>query len=128
MTNLGPLYHWSPRERLNSIKKLGLVPGRRNIQGPTLLNFKDPSMGEFRQDSVCFSLDPVTAWRYSHGAWGSVGTFDLWLVWIESTDEVHVLPNWGGRISEIRVKNRIPKSRLFWVGERVVIPKKRRVT
>lgn len=131
MTDLGPLYHWSPRDRLASIKRLGLVPRRRNIAGPrwhgtpTNPNIDDNvdlGEGEFLQRGVCFSLDPATAWRYSHGAWRSTGTFDLWLVQLIDTDEVHVLPMWGGRIVEIRVHNRIRKARLTWIGERTVTP------
>lgn len=120
MIELGPLYHWSPRERLNSIRRLGLVPGRRSI---TIDADTDPARRRYRQDSVSFSLDPATAWNYSHGVWRSVGTFDLWVVRLVPTDEVHVNPMWGGRIVEVRVHNRIPKSRLIWAGERTVTPK-----
>jgi hypothetical protein len=120
---LGPLYHWSPRSRLGGIRRLGLVPGKRNVAGPTLHDPDDPSAGEFRQPCVCFSLDPVTAWAYSHAVWRSTGEFDLWQVWLEPTDEVHVLPMWGGRIVEVRVHNRIPKRRLIHVGERTVHPR-----
>jgi hypothetical protein len=126
---LGPLYHWSPRERLAGIKRLGLVPGKRNIAGPVLHGtpeeplYDDDGSPEFLQPGVCFSLDPGTAWNYSHGAWRSTGTFDLWQVDLVDADEVHVLPMWGGSIVEIRVHNRIRKARLRWVGERTVQPK-----
>lgn len=122
-TTLGPLYHWSPRGRLSSIKRLGLTPGKRNLSGPTYHNPKDKSKGEFRSDYVCFSTDPATAWAYSHDVWGSTGKFDLWMVFLEPKDEVHILPMWGGRIIEVRVKNRIPKRRLIWIGEREVFNK-----
>ncbi|MGK0740409.1 hypothetical protein ACSHWG_00770 [Leucobacter sp. Z1108] len=115
---LGPLYHWSPRDRLKSITRQGLMPGKRNISGATLHG--GDIEGEFLQPGVCFSLDPVTAWAYSHGVWKSVGAFDLWQVWLEPADEVHVLPMWGNRIVEVRVHNRIPKRRLHHVGERTV--------
>ena len=125
--SLGPLYHWSPRGRLSSIKRLGLVPGKRNISGPI---FNGPGIdddgepiiipGEWRAPWLCFSLDAATAWAYSHGAWRSTGTFDLWQVWLEPTDEVHVQPAWGDRIVELRVHNRIPKRRLILIGERTV--------
>ena len=75
---------------------------------------------EFRQGGVCCSTDPATAWAYSHGAWRSVGTFDLWEFLLDPADEVHVLPMWGGRIIEVRVHNRIKKRRLLWVAERTV--------
>jgi hypothetical protein len=75
---------------------------------------------EYVQQSVSFSPDPATAWAYSHGTWGTVGVFDLWQAWLQPSDEVHILPMWGGRIVEVRVHNRIVKSRLTWVGERTV--------
>lgn len=118
--DLGALYHWSPRGRLSSIKSRGLVPGKRNITGPTYHNPDDPSFGEFRADYICSSPDLATAWEYSHAVWGSTGTFDLWQFWLYNTDEVRVLPMWGSRIVEVRIHNRIPKSRLIWIGERTV--------
>lgn len=131
MSDLGPLYHWSPRDRLELIQKQGLRPGQRNVSGPVFhADYMDPSdpnyadvvkAGEFRQDKLCFSLDVATAWSYSHGAWGSVGTFDLWQVWLEPTDEVHILPQWGSRVFEVRVANAIPRPRLHLVGERTVL-------
>ncbi|OZF47553.1 hypothetical protein CH292_19200 [Rhodococcus sp. 14-2470-1a] len=75
-------------------------------------------MGEFVQPGVCLSPDPATAWAYSHGAWRTPGTFDLWQLWLADEDEVHVLPQWGHRIVEVRVHNRIKKSRLVWIAER----------
>lgn len=124
--DLGPLYHWSPRDRLKSITRQGLMPGKRNVSGPvwngTTDNLNDANedvgAGEFLQLAVCFSTSPALAWKYSHGAWKSAGTFDLWQVELIPSDEVHILPMWGGRIVEVRVRNRIPKSRLVWVGER----------
>lgn len=117
---LGPLYHWSPRDRLSSIKRLGLTPGKRNINGSSYTNTVTGKEEEFLQPALCFSLDPATAWAYSHGTWRSTGTFDLWQVWLEATDEVHILPMWGSRIVEVRVHNRIPKRRLILIGERTV--------
>lgn len=96
------------------------MPGKRNIAGPAWHNGEDDSDGEFVQPMICFSLDPATAWSYSHAVWKSVGTFDLWQATLDPTDEVHVQPGWGSRIHEVRVANRIPKSRLVWIGERVI--------
>lgn len=122
MIELGPLYHWSPRERRKSINHDGLVPGKRGINGPWYPlgpdGQEDDTLPEWRQPSISASLDPVTAWSYSHGAWRSTGTFDLWLFQLKPTDEVHVLPFWGGRLVELRIHNRIYKARLKWVGER----------
>lgn len=116
MDLLGPLYHWSPRTRIERIKRLGLVP-----RAPRVLTTEgdDPEDG-FRQDGVCFSPDPATAWNYSQGVFQVPGTYDLWQTYLVATDEVHILPMWGGRIIEVRVMNRIHKRRLIWVGERTI--------
>lgn len=132
MIELGAMYHWSPRSRLGSIQRLGLVPGKLNVQPSKHVYGVDPEdenyeylkkQGYYRQDSVSFSADPATAWSYSHGAWGTEGTFDLWQVFLTKDDAVFVSPMWGGRIVEVRVRNRIHKRRLLWVGERTVAPK-----
>jgi len=130
-TRLGPLYHWSPRDRLNSIKRYGLLPGKRNIRGPVwhgnetnpnIDNNEDIGEGEFLQRGICFAPDPATAWDLSHRIFDVPGTYDLWQVVLEESDEVHILPQWGARIWEVRVFNRIYKRRLIWVGERTILP------
>lgn len=128
---LGPLFHWSPRERLAKIEKRGLRPGQRNIGGPVFhADYMDPNdpnyaevvaAGEFRQDMVCFSLDPATAWAYSHDVWGTTGTFDLWQVWLDPTDAVYPQTHWGASLFEVRVANAIPRKRLHHIGERTVL-------
>ena len=120
MADLGPLYHWSPRARRGSIDRLGLVPGRRNVRGPSYHRL-DGTGEEFRQPAVCFSLDPATAWAYSIATFGVPGVYDLWQVWLVDDDQVEVLPMWGARIIEVRVHNRVKKRRLVWVGERRVV-------
>ncbi len=116
---LGPLYHWSPRERLASIKRSGLITGKPNIQGSAYENHVTGEEEHYFQDSISFSPDPATAWNYSHGCWKTSGVFDLWMVVLDPTDEVRVQPSWGSVIHEVRVHNRIPKKRLVWIGERV---------
>lgn len=120
-TELGPLYHWSPRERRKSIDRLGLVPGKKNFAGYG--DYTNSVTGEdevYLQPSLSFSTTPATAWNYSHGVWKTAGTFDLWEVYLLPEDEVHINPMWGSRIIEVRVHNRIMKSRLVWVGERTI--------
>ena len=119
-TRIGPLYHWSPRDRLASVKRSGLLPGKRNAHGPVFHDPDDPELGEFLQQAVCLAPSPAGAWSYSHGTWRTTGTFDLWQVELEPTDAVHILPNWGGESVEVRVANRIHKARLKWVAERTV--------
>lgn len=126
---LGHLYHWSPRSRLGGIRREGLQPGKRNVSGRTAHASDEwiPSVpgtprptGEFRQPAVCLSPSPAVAWAYSHGVWGTLGTFDLWEVRLVDTDDVEVLRQWGAQVNEVRVHNRIPKRRLVWVGERTI--------
>lgn len=118
-TTLGPLYHWSPRDRRKSIDRYGLKPGHRSPRARK----PDPDDDElvrgwynFRADYVCFSTTPATAWAYCLPIRGV--TYDLWEIYLQPTDEVHILPMWGDLIIEVRVMNRIPKSRLVFVGER----------
>jgi len=99
------------------------MPGKRNHHGPVWRNGTNNTDGEFRQPMICFSPDPTTAWNYSHGTWKSEGTFDLWQIWLEPEDEVHVQPFWGAQPIEVRIANRIPKRRLHWVAERTTTPK-----
>lgn len=123
---LGPLYHWSPRDRLNSIKRNGLLPGKPSIAALEAIERLDEgddltaALAEWRASWVCLATTPVRAWNYSHGAWRTKGTFDLWSVTLVDSDEVVINPMWGSTIIEVRVHNRIPKSRLVFVGERTV--------
>lgn len=111
--DIGPLYHWSPRSRLQGITRYGLVPSKR------------PSVGTIPAVTggvpmVCYGISPADAWALSGDmAWATgLGPWDLWQVRLFAADEIHVLPNFGPRIREVRVANRIPKSRLTWIGER----------
>lgn len=112
---VGPIFHWSPRDRRPGILRRGLLP----LQRATCTS--DPDADEFRQPMVCLSSSPHTAWRYSGGIFGRTGqTWDLWQVRLVDDDALHTVPCWGSRVDEFRVANRIPKSRLWWVGERTL--------
>lgn len=108
------LYHWSPRERLPSIKRSGLMPGKQPFGCTSIGSVHD---GE---PVLCFSTDPAAAWAYSIGAFRLTGMFDLWQAFLNDSDAVHYRSDYGPRIIEVRVANRIPKSRLVWIGERSV--------
>lgn len=109
--DLGPLYHWSPRDRRESIKSSGLDP-----RAPRTL-----TSASSQQDGVCLSPDPATAWAYSHASREREGKFDLWQVELNDNDEVHILPQWGKRIIEVRVAGHIPPGRVRFIAERVVV-------
>lgn len=110
---LPPLYHWSPRSRAASIRRLGLVPGKR----PTIGTTRTVTDGRYM---VCLAPDPAAAWSLSGAIWArELGVvWDLWQAHLVDTDEVHVRPDFGPRIVEVRVANRIPKRRLVWLAER----------
>lgn len=69
---------------------------------------------------ICLSPDAATAWALSGGH--RIATphpeWDLWQVHIDKDDEVHVVPFWGRGLMEVRVANRIPKSRLIYLASR----------
>ena len=109
---IGPLYHWSPRDRKKQIIRHGLRPSQRVTT----------NSGEegYRAAHVCLSPSPAVAWSLSGGTgWTGIEQWDLWQVELGQMDMVDVQQSWGGNITEVRVRNRIPKSRLWWVGERI---------
>lgn len=107
-----PLYHWSPADRRKQITRYGLRPGCR----PTIGTVSTVTDG---RHMLCLSSSPSAAWGLS-GAVGcrAVSGWDLWQVHLTDSDEVHILPTWGAWVTEIRVANRIPKSRLWYVAHR----------
>lgn len=111
MLTLPDLYHWSPRERRARIEHDGLRPRMR----PTCSTNDEG----WRQPMVCLAPSPRDAWDLSGGVHGERGqVWDLWQVALADGDEVHVQPWWGPRVVEVRVANRIPKRRVWRVGER----------
>jgi hypothetical protein len=105
--NLGPLFHWSPLDRRESILKEGLVPGSNSLHGS----------GVFY---VCLGMNPRRAWQLSGDTdWGSEeDDWDLWQVTLRDTDEVRIRAEYGPEIWEVKVHNVIPPDRLWWVGAR----------
>lgn len=104
---LGALYHWSPRARRAAIREHGLVAG------------SPVTVCTSPMKAVCFAADPAVGWALSGGTeWVEATTWDLWMVRLDDTDSVEITPQWGARISEVRVRGDIPAGRLWWVGER----------
>lgn len=109
---LGALYHWSPRDRRKQIVRHGLRPSC------------PPTTCTEPYDAVCLSPTPSMAWALSgQTRWTDVEHWDLWQVRLADTDTVDIRGMYGNTIEEIRVHNRIPKARLWWIGERVITPK-----
>lgn len=123
---LPSLYHWSPVDRRDSIVKRGLRPSTPTLTetfeeegiGPRKLR---PSNGFVTAKAVCLGTTPSGAWSLCGAIWGQRGeTWDLWQVSLDADDTVKVLEFEGFRLVELRVLNRIPKSRVWHVGTRVI--------
>jgi hypothetical protein len=120
------LFHWSPEDRRERIIQRGLKPSTPTAvenfdETPTGPRKLLPSVGFTTVKAVCLGTTPSHAWALCGALWGQAGeTWDLWQVTLAQDDQVHVLPIHGYRIGELRVLNRIPKSRIWHVGTRVV--------
>lgn len=105
------LYHWAPRSRRASIKRLGLVPGSISIDKA------------WRPPYVCFSDDPLLAWSLSGHFHPEVEEWDLWAVWHADVKGWEAIPeNYrhreGSYIKEFRVYHRVFKRHVHYVASR----------
>jgi hypothetical protein len=115
---LPALYHWSPKERRETIRLHGLQP----YQPPAV-----STESEFNEDwahgfgCICFGTDAAKAWAYS-GDLQHVGDVEEWDLWqlkgVVEGDEVRIRAEFGPEIKEVRLFNPVAADRLFWVGER----------
>lgn len=125
-----PLYHWSPVEHRESIKKRGLRPSCPTMRPIPILPPVKPGArrrhlgdvpGEESALMVCLGLSPSHAWSLSGSIWSPRGSvWDLWQVVLDDDDFVYPLPFLGHRLEEVRVGNRIPKSQVWYVASRTV--------
>lgn len=104
-----PLYHWSPRNRRESIKRLGLMPGKLS---------KD---GNFRPSYICFAASPSLAWGLSGQHSEIKGEWDLWMVWSTSPSQyrTHSVCNKPRCCLEYRIFERVYKRNVWYVGTRI---------
>lgn len=107
MTRPFMLYHWSPSKNRASIKKYGLVPGKKSV------------CGQWNPSYICFSRYPTVSWALS-ATHQKPQSWDLWCCWSNVAvplDHTHKgKENWW--MAEYRTPNRIPKSKLWFVGTR----------
>jgi len=106
---LPPLYHWSPADRLNSIRLEGLRTGRPATTSSGGLEY------------ISLSPDPARAWQLSGAMeWTSeIDEWDLWQVRIAEGDSIQVRSEFGPEVMEIKVRNSIPAERCWYVGRRI---------
>jgi hypothetical protein len=106
---LPALYHWAPRDRRESIRSEGLKP----YSPPTVCT------GEHVSPYLSLSPDPARAWHLSGAMdWHECEEWDLWQVRLAEHDDVHIRPDFGPEIQEVKLYNPIPADRLWFVGER----------
>lgn len=103
------LYHWSPRNRRGRILRQGL-----RLNQPCFGNSEPhPRAG------LAFCDDPARAWRLSAACFGKRGqVFDLWLVYVHKDWPAKWQPHYEGSIPEFRVYCDVPRTRVYWIGER----------
>jgi hypothetical protein len=134
---IDPLYHWSPRKYRKGIIRRGLLP---TCPTATTLSFADllEAYGPGKQathyeveddvvsfKAVCLGVSPAHAWLLSGACDFRPGSrWDLWQVRLDDEDKVFPDPHLGAQVYEIRVGNRIPKSRVWHVGTRVQGPQR----
>lgn len=120
------LYHWSPRARRAGIVRRGLRPTCPTAPRYSAAIIPGTANGRWLEGDdhsvrmVCLGTSPSHAWSLSGAIMAEHGElWDLWQVTLDDEDEVHPLPFYGYRLDEIRVANRIPKRRVWWVAERL---------
>jgi len=105
------LYHWSHIARRKSILKHGLVPGKKS------------RCGLWRPPYVCYADTPQRAWLLSGKNCKERHFWDLWALWSDDVPKGwETLQNgWNrsGKAGEYRIYDRVPKSKLWYVGSRV---------
>lgn len=112
---LPTMFHWAPAARREAILREGLKP-----YAPTPAEGENPENGNaiVGWPWVCVAPEPSRAWGLSGGMGWAEGDWDLWEVRLSEHDEVHIRPEFGDAIKEIRVHNAIPADRVWFVGTR----------
>lgn len=105
---LPAMYHWSPSDRRDLIRRQGLLPGSESVTSSSPMEY------------VCVSPTPSSAWGLSGdmGWTTEVEAWDLWMVRLVEGDEVHVRPDFGPVLREVRVFGAIPPDRCWYVATR----------
>lgn len=105
-----PLYHWSPADRRELIRRDGLIP-------PTCGDHELTTCSE-RLDYVCLGTDPYRAWTISGGMnWTPPGLWDLWQIRLENERSV-TLRLEDGEVWEWKVRQPIAPGQLWLIATR----------
>lgn len=103
------LYHWSPRDRREAIRKEGLVIGKEHVA----------HTAGWIADYLCFSNSPSHAWAHSGEFCARPGPWDLWMLWSSVAGPLYRRTDHQGlNPAEFRVFHDVAAKNLWWVGER----------
>lgn len=117
---LGPLYHWSPTARRLAILAEGLVPYAQPV-----VHAGGEGDERFAFPYICLSPSAQLAWHFSGGSRDELEDefdgWDLWHVDLPTRADVRILPFWGDRVQEVRVRSAIPASDVWYVATRAAL-------
>lgn len=110
---LPALYHWSPSDRREAIRREGLRP-----YSPPVVH--GAGVPDTAFPYLCLGTEPSGAWSLSGDmAWvGDVASWDLWQVRLADGDEVHYRADFGPELREVRLHSVVPADRVWFVGTR----------
>ena len=112
------LYHWSPAKNRKSILHDGLCPNK-------LSRTQTLSGDQYKANHVCFCRSPSAAWALSAMQDDKKGSFDLWMMWSDIKPyKTLTCDSSVWTLTEYRIYERIPKSKIWYVGTREFIPRK----
>lgn len=104
---IGPLYHWAPADRRDSIRQHGL------------LTMQPPTVSTEPQSVVSLSPSPSAAWEVSGAMpWVDVKAWDLWEVRLDLVSVMLNVHADGGLVLQVFCDQPIPPESLFWCGGR----------
>lgn len=110
---LDALYHFSPANRRDAIRRDGLIPG------------STPVTATEAQPHLCFATDPAVAWVLSGGIdWNDhIADWDLWMIRVADTDQLTIVGDTGPYLRDIWIPHPIPARRLWLAGTRTRTPR-----
>lgn len=105
------LYHWAPAARRKSIKRNGLVPGKRSVNN------------EWKPPYICFADDVCLAWSLSGYIHPEIKEWDLYQVYPEDMRHWEIIfdtyySSGHHYIKEYRVYHRIFGRNVHYVASR----------
>lgn len=106
-----PLFHWSPSERRKGIIRRGMDIGRWSVKR------------DWKPPLTCWASNPHLAWRLSGDVHRDIDSWDLWMTWsddVSGYEQIidYVKDSSDSYVKEYRIYERIPKSKLWFVGTR----------